>query len=436
MNFAQRRACESREPADRRAAQLAALNRLLEKILPHNHFYAEKLGEALTRSSGSPSGPLHSLDDLNQLPFTFKDELLNPRHSGDLAANLTFAPDRYARYHQTSGTRGRPIVVLDTREDWQWWMDCWQFVLDAADINPGDTVFMAFSFGPFVGFWSAFDAAVERGCLVVPGGGLASLARVELIRRSRATAVFCTPSYALHLAEVAAEHKLILADLPIRTVIVAGEPGGSISSVRSRIEQAWQARVLDHAGATEIGPWGYGDERGEGLYVNEHDFVAEFVAVDSGTAAREGELAELVLTNLGRVGCPLVRYRTGDLVRPRWSRGGENRFVFLEGGVLGRVDDMMIVRGVNIFPSSIEQILRSFPEVIEYRMTVSKIKEMDELVIEIEDRLNDPDRVGTELAVRLGLKIEVRAVSLGSLPRGDGKASRFVDKRCTPTSNH
>lgn len=436
MNFAQRRACESRELADRRATQLAALNRLLEKILPHNRFYAEKLCEALTRSLGSPSGPLRSLDDLNQLPFTFKDELLNPQHSGDLAANLTFAPDRYARYHQTSGTRGRPIVVLDTREDWQWWMDCWQFVLDAADIKPGDTVFMAFSFGPFVGFWSAFDAAVERGCLVVPGGGLASLARVELIRRSRATAVFCTPSYALHLAEVAAEHKLKLADLPIRTVIVAGEPGGSISSVRNRIEEAWQARVLDHAGATEIGPWGYGDERGEGLYVNEQDFVAEFVAVDSGTAAREGELAELVLTNLGRVGCPLVRYRTGDLVRPRWSRGGENRFVFLEGGVLGRVDDMMIVRGVNIFPSSIEQILRSFPEVIEYRMTVSKIKEMDELVIEIEDRLNDPNRVGTELAVRLGLKIEVRAVSLGSLPRGDGKASHFVDKRCTPTSNH
>src|SRR4051794_30494289 len=172
MNFAERRACESCEPAERRSAQLDALNRLLGNILPHNRFYAEKLREALARSSGSPSAPLGSLDDLAQLPYTFKDELLNARHSGDLAANLTFSPDRYARYHQTSGTRGRPIVVLDTREDWRWWMDCWQFVLDAAQINEGDTVFMAFSFGPFVGFWSAFDAAVERGCLVVPGGGL------------------------------------------------------------------------------------------------------------------------------------------------------------------------------------------------------------------------------------------------------------------------
>jgi phenylacetate-CoA ligase len=193
--------------------------------------------------------------------------------------------------------------------------------------------------------------------------------------------------------------------------------------------------VLDHAGATELGPWGYGDARGEGLYVNEHDFIAEFLAVDTGSAARQGELAELVLTNLGRVGCPLIRYRTGDLVRPSWSRGGENRYVFLEGGVLGRVDDMMIVRGVNIFPSSIEQILRSFPEVIEYRMTVRKISEMDELLIEVEDRLNEPERVGTELALRLGLKIEVRAAPLGSLPRGDGKASHFVDERCKPTSN-
>ncbi len=360
--------------------------------------------------------------------------MLSPLHPGDLAANLTFPQDRYTRFHQTSGTRGRPLVVLDTAEDWAWWMDCWQFVLDAAEVAPGQCVFMAFSFGPFVGFWSAFDAACARGCLVVPGGGLSTLARLELLRRSQATAVFCTPGYALHLAEVAAENQITIGDLEVTRLILAGEPGGSVPEIRGRIESAWQARVIDHSGATEVGPWGYGDPNGEGLYVNENDFIAEFLSLETGDAAGEGELAELVLTNLGRVGSPVVRYRTGDLVRPSWRREGPNRFVFLPGGVLSRADDMMVIRGVNVFPSSIEQILRGFPEVIEYRMTARTSGEMDQLVVEIEDRLNDPKRVAQELQLRLGLKVEVHITPIGSLPRVEGKGKRFVDERCKPTN--
>jgi phenylacetate-CoA ligase len=431
--FQQRRDWEACEAPGRKARQLERLNGLLKSILPQNQFYAEKLAEIPAARLQSPDGPLPSLEQLSDLPFTFKDELLNP-HPTAMAANLTFAQDRYTRFHQTSGTRGRPIVVLDTPEDWSWWMDCWQFVLDAAELDAGECVFMAFSFGPFVGFWSAFDAAAARGCLVVPGGGLNSAARLELIRRSKAKAVFCTPSYALHLAEVAAESRANLADLAVEKLVVAGEAGGSIPEVRKRIETAWQASVLDHSGASEIGPWGYGDASGDGLYVNEYDFIAEFLSVESGMPAGEGELSELVLTNLGRVGCPVIRYRTGDLVRPSWQRAGKNRFVFLPGGVLGRADDMMVIRGVNIFPSSIEQILRSFPEVIEYRMTARKVSEMDELIVEIEDRLNDPARVAMELRLRLGLKVEVTMAPLGSLPRVEGKGKRFVDERCNPTS--
>ena len=370
--FEERRRLESLDELALEQHQLERLNGLLKSILPHNRFYAQKLPQLSGTRLERADGPLASLDELAELPYTFKDELLSTRHVDGLTANLTYPVERYTRFHQTSGTRGRPLAVLDTPDDWQWWLDCWQFVLDAAELAPGDRVLMAFSFGPFVGFWSAFDAACARGCLVVPGGGMNTMSRLELLRSVKITAIFCTPSYALHMAEVATDHQIDVGELEVRQLILAGEPGGSVPAIRGRIEKAWKACVIDHSGATEVGPWGYGDLRGQGLYVNEHDFIAEFLSVETGTPAAEGELAELVLTNLGRTGSPIIRYRTGDLVRPTWQLAGENRFVFLTGGVLGRADDMMVIRGVNIFPSSIEQILRSFPEVIEYRMTARK----------------------------------------------------------------
>ncbi|HEV7225235.1 MAG TPA: phenylacetate--CoA ligase family protein [Pirellulales bacterium] len=418
---AERRRLESLEPAALEEYQLQRLNSLLDRILPANRFYAERL-DGLAR-------PLGSLERLAELPYTYKEGLIGSRKPGDVAAHLTYPLEQYVRYHQTSGTRGRPLVVLDTAEDWNWWVDCWQSIYDAADVTSSDCVMMAFSFGPFVGFWSAYDAAIARGCLAVPGGGMNTVARLELMRSCRAAVVCCTPSYALHMAEVGAQRQIDVGNLDVRVLILAGEPGGSIPAVRAQIEQAWQARVLDHGGATEVGPWGYGDREKRGLHVMESEFIAEFLSVETGGPAGEGELSELVLTTLGRAGCPAIRYRTGDLVRPVWQHGQANRFVLLEGGVIGRTDDMMIIRGVNVFPSAIEQILRSFPEVLEYRMTVHKVEAMDQLRVEIEDRLEQPRRVAEELRLRLGLKIDVQTVPLGSLPRFEGKAQRFVDRR-------
>jgi phenylacetate-CoA ligase len=363
------------------------------------------------------------------LPFTFKDELNGASHEGDFAANLTYPIERYVRFHRTSGTRGRPLVVLDTDEDWQWWVDNWQFVLDAAEVQAGDRALMAFSYGPFIGFWSAGDAITARGALMIPGGGTSTAGRLELLRSSRATVLCCTPSYALHMAEVAEQNRIATRSLGIRRVIVAGEPGGSITAIRDRIEDAWNAKVIDHSGATEVGPWGYADNQRCGLHVIESAFLAEFLSVETGGPAGEGELSELVLTTLGRVGSPVIRYRTGDLVRPSWDGEGPNRFVLLKGGVLGRGDDMLVIRGVNIFPSSIEQILHSFPEIVEYRMTARKEGHMDDLQVEIEDRLDEPTRVARELQLRLGLRVGVRCVPLGSLPRFESKGKRFVDLR-------
>lgn len=417
----ERRKLESLAPAALAAHQLRRLNGLLELVLPHNKFYADKLAGVKL--------PLDSLDELAALPFTFKEELVSAPHGSEFAANLTYPLDHYVRYHRTSGTHGRPMVVLDTADDWQWWLNVWQFILDAVEMSPSDRVVTAFSFGPFIGFWTAHEACLARGTLVVPSGGMTTLARLELMRACEATVIFSTPSYSLHMAEVAAENQIQLPSLGVKKIIVAGEPGGSVPSVRERIESAWQAQVIDHGGASEVGPWGYGDVARRGMHVIEAEFIAEYLSVESGQPAGEGELSELVLTTLGRAGSPVIRYRTGDLVRPTWKADGPCRFVLLEGGVIGRADDMFVVRGVNIFPSSVEQILRSFPEVVEYRVTVERQGELDVLAVEIEDRLNQPERVVRELQLRLGLRMNVKCATLGSLPRYEGKGKRFVDLR-------
>ena len=439
--------------SERRGQQLAALGRLLDRVLPANRFYRSKFAtqRRVVGSDASPAGPdaawrdhfpLQRWEDLAALPYTLKGELQQAPATDDasatglgtganLPANLTYDLSRYVRHHQTSGTSGRPLVILDTADDWQWWMSAWQFVLDAAGIEAGDRALLAFSFGPFIGFWSAFDALVQRGVMAIPAGGLSSVARLELLRTTQADTLFCTPSYALHLAEVGREHQVVVGDLPIKKIVVAGEPGGSIPAVRQSIENVWQARLIDHCGASEVGPWGFNSPDGQGLLVNEHDFIAEFRSLENDAPAKEGELSELVLTTLGRSGAPVIRYRTGDLVRPFFRHDYDNTWVFLSGGVLGRVDDMLIIRGVNIFPSSIEQIVRSFPEVAEYRLTAFKSGHLDSLRIEVEDRLNHPQRIAEELQIRLNLKVEVTAVPLGTLPRYEMKGRRFQDLRHT-----
>ncbi len=395
--------------------QLEKLNTLLGRILPANRFYQNKFGDLKA---------LNNLAQLSELPFTTKNELLS---EGAFANNLTWSTDQYVRFHRTSGTQGKPMAVLDTADDWDWWMEVWQYVLDAAELTSEDRAFLAFSFGPFIGFWSAHDAIVARGAMSVPGGGLSTLARLDLINTSQATVLLCTPTYALRLAEVAAENKIDLPSCSITRIIVAGEPGGSIPSIRNRIEQAWGARLIDHAGASEIGPWGFADAKQTGLHVCEAEFIAEVIDSKTGQAVAYGESGELVLTCLGRPGSPLIRYRTGDRVIP--TRLDSNRFLLLKGGVLGREDNMIVIRGVNVFPSALEEILRGFQDVVEYRITACKDGEMDSLTIEVEDRAANVARIKEAIEVGLGLRVQVILAEANSLPRFEAKGRRFIDNR-------
>lgn len=401
--------------------QIERLNALLKEVVPASNLYKQKYGTEVPQ--------LQSIEELASLPTTNKHELVAAAAADQW---LTRPAEDFVRFHQTSGTRGTPMAVPDTADDWKWWMRAWSHTLAAAELGPSDRALLAFSFGPFVGFWSAFDALVQRGVQAIPGGGLTSAGRIDLIERTGANVLFCTPSYALHLAAEGTRAGAEVPDLPIGTVVVAGEPGGSLPATRARIEKAWNARVVDHAGATEIGPWGFGDDlwnNPPGLRVVESEFLAEFFSVDTGGPARSGELAHLVLTNLGRRGAPVIRYETGDLVRPEWPTDGPCQFVRLVGGVVGRADDMLVVRGVNVFPSSIEEVMRSHATIEEWRTIVTRQGEMDDLLIEIEDRANNPEKISHELRLRLGLRIEVRTVPLGTLPRSELKSRRLIDRR-------
>jgi len=407
--------------------KLQRLNTLLAEILPANRFYADKCRGL--------SHPLASLDALRDWPLTTKDELVEEADRSGWPANLTFPLEQYQRFHQTSGTRGNPMPVFDTAADWSWWMECWKAVLKRGRVGPGDRVLVASSFGPYAGFWSGFDGVLAAGAMAIPCGGMTSRARLDLARRTSATVLMATPSYCLHLAETGRDAGLDLASLPLRLVVVAGEPGGSVPSVRQQISEAFGADVLDHAGATEVGPWGVGDRNGQVLEVLEPWFHAEFLPLEAAEAVAGDDLRELVLTTLGRPGAPVLRYRTGDLVQPLWpesSPDGPPR-VQLVGGVLGRRDDMLVIRGVNIFPRAIDEIIRSFPELAEYRVGVHRRGALDDLTIEIEDPHNIAARVAEAFKLRLGLRIELNSVPSGSLPRYEGKGRRVVDHR--PTSS-
>ncbi|HZU69592.1 MAG TPA: AMP-binding protein [Ktedonobacteraceae bacterium] len=405
--------------------QLARLQRGLSRILPQNGFYREKLLQ------GSDIITLEQLADLSRLPFTTKRELVaDQEQNPSFGSNLTYALSEYVRFHQTSGTTGRPLRILDTQESWDWWADCWTSVYRAAGVSRDDIVFLAFGFGPFIGFWSAYEGAKKLGALTMPGGGMDSVQRLRAIQDIGATVLVCTPSYALRLAEVAQEQGINLAESSIRVTIHAGEPGASIPATRERIEQAWGAKTYDHAGMTEVGAFGFACSQQQGIHINEGEFIAEILDTQSGSPVQEGQVGELVLTNLGRWGSPVIRYRTGDLVRHGgYACACGRSFLSLPGGVLGRADDMLIVRGVNVYPSALANILHRYPEVQEYRIIVTKNGAMDEIALQVEC---SPDLVAVlqeELHVALHLRVPIEAVEQGTLPRFELKARRVEDRR-------
>ena len=404
------------------------MRRMLEAILPANEFYRRKYAGADLRQ-------IDSLDQFHKLPFTTKGELVEDQQKHPpFGTDLTFPRERYIRIHQTSGTTGKPIYWLDTEESWDWWARCWKVVFEATGVRPGDRIFFAFSFGPFIGFWAGWEGARKLGAMAVSGGAQSTAQRLNSIVAYGATVLVCTPTYALHMASEAKKAGMDLAkDCAIRITIHAGEPGASIPSTKKLIQESWVARCYDHAGATEVGAFGFEcQSQPGGIHVNEGEFIAEVIDPATQQLVEPGAEGELVITNLGRLGSPVIRYRTGDLVQvSRRACPCGRPSILLEGGVLGRADDMVVIRGVNVFPSAIENVMREFPEVEEFRVETCERQAMRELKLIIEPSSNQSSAVGLQERVsslvreRIGLRPEVELVTPGSLPRFELKAKRF-----------
>jgi phenylacetate-CoA ligase len=408
--------------------QLKRLRRMLHAILPANEFYRTKFADA-------GLAQVESLEQFRNLPVTTKTELVEDQQSHPpFGSDLTLGQKHYIRIHQTSGTTGKPMYWLDTEESWDWWAECWKVIFQAAGVRSDDRIYFAFSFGPFIGFWSGWEGARKLGALAISGGAQSTAQRLAAIVDYGATVLVCTPTYALHMASEARKAGVDLAkESAVKITIHAGEPGASIPSTKKMIEESWGAKCYDHAGATEVGAFGFQCEfQPDAVHVNESEFIAEVIDSQSGAPRQEGEKGELVITNLGRIGSPVIRYRTGDLVQSSHQPCPCGRpFMLLQGGVLGRVDDMVIVRGVNVFPGAVENVLREFPDIEEFRVEIleqSAMKEM-KIVIEPNAKCNSTEeldeRVSRRVRERIGLRPVIEFVAPETLPRFELKAKRF-----------
>lgn len=423
-----------------RRKQLRTLRRVLAAVATGNPFYARKFAEA-----GFVPLSVRTWDDFRRLPFTTKvelaaDQLAHPPYGSNHSEPI----GTYTRLHQTSGTStGQPLRWLDTEENWRWLISCWRRTfrmmgLTRTSLATPDAsgsrqnAFFAFSYGPFLGFWTAFEAAASVGMLTFPGGGMTSTARLKFLLDHKATVLFCTPTYALHLCDVAAAENIDLTASAVRAVVVAGEPGGNIPATRTKIETTFGARVFDHYGLTEVGPVACESAMNPGgLFVLEDHFIPEVLEPGTDREVGVGEVGELVLTNLGRPDSPVIRYRTGDLVRVGTAANPVGGWLYLDGGVIGRADDMIHVRGNNLYPSAIEAVVRRFPEVAEFRLVVDDSGPLADLRIEVEplstaDGHRLCEAISRAVRDELLFRTAVVPVPGGSLPRFEMKARRLV----------
>lgn len=396
--------------------------------LATNRFYQEK-----SSAAGYELSRLETADDLRCLPFTTKQELIDEQTAHPpFGRLLTYPLSTYQYFHQTSGTTGRPLKCVDTRKDWVWWMRCWGYVYTAAGVTSEDVVFCAFSFGPYISHWTAISGAWHVGAMCISGGGMNSEQRLRSLVDNNVTVIVCTPTYALHLSEVALNLGIDLSAIGIRIGIYAGEPGASLPNVKRAIETAWGATCFDHAGATEAGPWAFDCEaQTGGIHLNEAEFIFEVIDPQSGDSIGEGQRGELVITNLGRPGMPVLRYRTGDLVELTTEPCPcGRRFARINGGVVGRADDMIIVRGVNLYPGVIDNLIRSVPNIAEYEVNIRRIAGLDDLSIRLEPA--DPLRfqeiasaLSHEFRNQYSVRVTIEQAAAGTLPRYEFKSRRF-----------
>jgi phenylacetate-CoA ligase len=418
--------------------QLRKFQRIFKWAYEHSKFHRA----IYDRASITPED-IRSHEDIRRIPTVEKSMMRDvqrkdPFPYGDA---LCVPLEEVSEFRQTSGTTGQPVYQADTWQDWEWWAECWSFILWAQGYRPSDRVFIPFGYNVFVAFWAGHYAAEKIGCEVVPGGVLDTTARILKIQELKATALMATPTYVLGMADTAM-NKLGIdpRTLTINRITCAGEPGASIPSTKKRMEEAWGAKVYDHAGATEIGAWSYECEaQPGGMHVNEALFLVEIVDVETGEAIEEpGRRGKMIITALDRQAQPCVRFDSKDIIEwdPEPCPCGRS-FRLIKGGVVGRADDITKVKGVLLAPSAIEEAVRGVDGLgDEYEVVVDKVGDIDRITLRVELRpeaLEQANFVKSKLVDQLRLKTNLRynieLHDYGALPRYEVKAKRFKDLR-------
>ncbi len=425
-----------REDLDRLRVQ--KLKRLATFAMEKSPFHRRKF-----EAAGFLPGQIKTLDDIRRIPVMTRSEWMDCQAKKPLFGDLVTAPREQAiRYHLTSGTSGRqPLRVLDGMKDWEWITEMWCYGFWGFGVRPKDTVFFAFSYGSFIGFWGAHYCCEKIGALVIPSGNMTTENRVRQIVEMGATTVCATPTYALRMAQVAREMGLDLPGSAVDKLIVSGEPAGSIPAVKRMLEEQWGAKCGDTAGMTEIGTimiFECASQPG-GTHIIEDHFIEEVVDPETLAPKGYGEQGERIVTSFGRGFIPLIRYRTGDLVKkvPHTTCSCGRTGDLYEGGILGRSDDMKLIRGTNVYPRAVESIVRERPEIDEFQIVLWRKDDVqDEITVRIELR---PDATGADATVRdlaadlarnhEGLRFNVELAAAGTLPRFELKAKRLKDER-------
>ena len=420
------------------ALQVRRLQKLVEWADASVPWQAKRL-----RDAGVTADSITSLDDLRRIPFLTRDEWMDAQLEHPPFGSILAAPPELAvRYHMTSGTTGRtPLRVLDSMKDWEWIGEMWCYGLWGFGVRPADTVFVAFGYATFIGFWGLHYACEKLGCLTLPGGAMPTEQRVKQIVEMGATVVASTPTYALRMAQEARAMGIDLASSAVERLILSGEPAGSIPATKRLIEEQWGAKAGDTAGMTELGTimiFECADQPG-GTHIIEDHYLEEVVDPATDEPVGYGEMGERVVTSFGRGFIPVLRYRTRDLVvrQPASACSCGRTFDLYEGGIRGRVDEMRLVRGTNVYPRAVEAIVREFPEIDEFQIhlyTEGGIRDEIEILVEIPDGSAEADRIVRDLGKALadaheGLRFGVKQAEDGSLPRFELKAKRLVDDR-------
>jgi phenylacetate-CoA ligase len=432
---------ETLAPEKIRQLQLSKFKKIFRWAYEHSAFHRR-----LYDSAGIKPEDVQSFEDVQRVPKVEKSMMRDIQRKAPFPYGeaLCVPLDEVTIFRQTSGTTGQPVYQPDTWQDWEWWMECWAYILWAQGYRPQDRVFIPFGYNIFVAFWAGHYAAEKIGCEVIPGGVMDTRARILKIQELRATAMMGTPTYILGMAETARmKMDMDPAALSINKITCAGECGASIPSTKKRLEEAWGARVYDHAGATEIGAWSFEcDDQPGGMHVNEALFLVEIEDVETGEIIETpGRRGKMVITALDRMAQPCVRFDSKDVIewaaRP-CSCGRTSRLI--KGGVVGRADDITKVKGVLLAPSAIEEVVRSidglgdeYEVVVEKEGDTDRIKLRVEVLPEAEDqcRLIEAELVD-QLRLKTNLRYDIEVCGCETLPRYEVKAKRFKDLRKKP----